>query len=170
MVLPPLQLPSDGVGDKGGPICSLSREDSEEFEERHSSSSEEEDYGDDEIKRRRVTGKLPPGAVQVFPPPSLSDQFKLLTPRDAAHLTPSHQSQATADLYSTVNKTPRTRSEGDGVGEEATPPESGRYRSQSDSHSNARSAEKTLFMHDLTPPWKQMVSAQSLHFTTERLI
>lgn len=113
-----------------------------------------------------MTRRLPAGAVQVFPP-SLSDQFKLLTPsthRDAA------QSQATADLYSTVNKTPRTRSEGDGGGEgEASPADSGRYRSLSDSHpSAAGSAEKggkSLFIHDITPPWKQMVSVQSLSRT-----
>lgn len=123
----------------------MAREDSKEFEEE--SEVEEEDD--------RII-KLPPGAGGV--PPSLSDQFQLLTPsssqQDSAHFTPSPQT--TADLYSTVKKAPRSRSEGEG--EEDIPSESERGRSQSVSSSSAeKAAGKSLFMHDLTPPWKQMV-------------
>lgn len=136
-----LQLPRDGAGDKDGQICSLN---SKEFEGESSEYSSDE--GECEENENRVQGKIIPEAVQVLPPPSLSDQLQLLTP--------AAQPQAIADLYSTVKKAPRSRSEGEG--EEGThQPESDRHKSQSDS---APAQEKSLFMHDLTPPWKQMVS------------
>ena len=139
-------------------MFSLAREDSQEFEEGSSgeNSCEEEEAEGDDAHREKKTHKLPPGAVRVLPP-SLSDQFQLLTP-SSSRQDPSPSHQTTSDLYSAVNKKPlRSRSEGEGRGlEEHTPPESERYRSQSDSAS--KSTGKSLFMSDLTPPWKLMVS------------
>ena len=132
--------------DKDGVRCSLTGENSQEFE--NSSDSE-----CDEIEVPRAA------------PHSLSDQFKLLTPSSSPrqgavtqgqHQTQDQQSQAISDLYSTVHKPSRTRSEGE-PGRD-TPPELERCRSQSDSQAGGNSTGKSLFIHDTTPPWKQIVS------------
>lgn len=139
---------------EGGQICFLAREDSQEFEE--GSSDENSEGEEEEGGNREKARKLPPGAVRVL----LSDQFQLLTP-SSFQQDPSPSHQTASNLYSTVNKKPlRSQSEGEVKGlEESTPPGPERYRSQSDSLSEA--AGKSLFMHDLTPPWKRMVSCVS---------
>lgn len=143
-----MQPPADGVGDKDGVSGSLAGENGNEFED--SSDSE-----DDEIE-------IPRGA-----PHSLSDQLKLLTsssssPHQGAATQDQH-SQAISDLYSTVRKPNRTRSEGE-AGKD-TPLEPERCRSQSDSQADGSSSTgKSLFIHDTTPLWKQIVSPLSCKF------
>jgi hypothetical protein len=125
---------------------------SQEFEEGSSEEEEEEE---------REAGKLPPGAVQVLPP--LSDQLQLLSPsssqQDATQFSATPRS--TADLYSTVKKKPiRCYSEGEGG--KGGSAESDTQRSRSGSLPDSRrAAGNSLFMHDLTPPWKQIVRVQS---------
>ena len=95
--------------------------------------------------------------------PSLSDQLKLLTPTSKRHLPTS--TQTTSDLYSTVNKkakTSRARSEGsDGSTSDLNRSRSNSQTNGDESIEQPRSAstpERSLFIHDLTPPWKQIVS------------
>lgn len=134
------QPPADGVGDKDGVRCSLAGE----------NSNDSSDSEDDGIEISRAA------------PHSLSDQFKLLTPSSSPHQGAAtqgqqqsqdqqSQAQALSDLYSAVHKPGRTRSAG-----KDTPPDSERCRSKSDSQAGMG---KSLFIHDTTPPWKQIVSS-----------
>ena len=137
----------------GDKVCSLASEDSKDFEEEGS----EDEEGEGTCRDGRAS-KLPPGAVQVLPP-SLSDQFQLLSPsssrQDAAHFHPSPQT--TGELYSAVNKSVRSNSEG-GEGKESSPcPQRSRADSLPGAVSSEKAAGNTLFMHDIVPPWKQMV-------------
>lgn len=109
-------------------------------------------------------------------PPSLSDQLQLLTPSSPSSSTLAHtptptqgkQAQGVADLYATVNKRASKLVRARSVGEvQTTPcPPRGRAGSFTDGAggggagggSEKSAAEKSLFMHDLTPPWKVIVS------------
>ncbi len=115
----------------------LSREASKEFEEEYSEGSSDEGEGE--------------GAM-----PSLSDQLQLLTPaslrQQQGRDRQDSPSQDPAVLYSTVNKrTKVSKSEGDGSTSKTV--EKPRTSSLSE-----EPAQKSLFIHDLTPPWKQIVS------------
>ncbi len=125
--------------------------------EEDDNSSGEEEQRDEEVHE---SSKHLPGAVQVLPH-SLSDQFKLLTPT-------STQNEIT-DLYSTVNKsskTQRTMSEGGDARHRSGSDGLLRNRSISLTASEAVSDKpekeiskpRSMFIHDLTPPWKQMVN------------
>lgn len=143
----------------------LSKQSSREFEEGSSEySSDDEDM---EFDEGHVTGspKARPGTAQVLPH-SLSDQFKLLTPTSQRRNTdPLTSSQAVSDLYSTVNKkTKSSRAKSEGEDHSTSELQSGFNRTRSDSLASNSSSGNTeqdqavtpgrsLFMHDLTPPW-----------------
>lgn len=157
-----MQLPADGVDDKDERL--LGEKTSREFEESSEYSSDEEDVEGGE------RGELP-GAVQVLPH-SLSDQLKLLTPSSHRNTeqqdTAPRQSPAISDLYSTVNKKKSSRAKSEGEESSSAHLESDSHRNRSGSltgssgtgNQKPETPEKSLFMHDLTPPWKQMVRAE----------
>lgn len=90
---------------------------------------------------------------------SLSDQLQLLTPTSLRHRHGDQQGPDPTDLYSRVNKRPKkSKSEGEDNANRtaAEKPRSSSLPGGRDS--SEEPAEKSLFIHDLTPPWKQMVS------------
>lgn len=133
-----------------------------EFEDDGSEwSSDEEDAssrsGESSEQSEKLTGA---GAL------SLSDQFQLLTPPTSSH---GHLEQA-SDTYSTVNKKAkpvRTRAKSEETSRNREP-DPHRNRSVSDGNpveeveKSTTLPERSLFMHDLTPPWKQMVCQLNL--------
>ena len=152
-----MQPPADQADQVEG--CKVAVEQAEQFLCEDSSSDE-----DNEGVEGHVTdlSKMLPGSVSVLPH-SLSDQFKLLKPAFNSSSSSSSQletqteepSSAVSDLYSTVIKKPlKSQPEGDetlGVGYSAL------SRPRSNSDNSGLPAEKSLFIHDRIPPWKQIV-------------
>ena len=130
---------SDGVLDNRGPAGqgrTLCNNDSGEFEEDFSEGSDEEGEG---------------GVASTH---SLSDQLQLLTHTPLRSHQGSSPLQDPAELYSTVNKSTKKKFRSEGEDNTQKPVEKPRRSSLPSEEPSG----KSLFIHDLTPPWKQMVS------------
>lgn len=121
------------------------------------------------------TSKKFPGSVKVLPH-SLSDQLKLLTPTSPPLSVEGGggSSQDPSDMYATVNKQKKsseTRSKSetskdvntDKVQQDSSESVSTRDRSSSLPLPESNSGEKSLFIRDRIPPWKQMVNLHALN-------
>lgn len=138
---------------------SLGKQSSREFEEGISGSSSLEESESDEEGEESGEGHR----VRALPH-SLSDQFSLLTSSKA------EQDPAVSALYASVNKKERKSSSRSSksaseVENNSSSSISGNLRSRSSSADTPASnlqekpeREKSLFLQDLVPPWRQMVN------------